>query len=85
MRGPDLPGHRASRHREEGRVGGKSLGLRRVQGSFAVRERAPHRSTEEGTECSAGASRHKVKLREGVERRMCLGKGIVAMCRRCKE
>jgi hypothetical protein len=81
----DLPGDSVGRHWDERRVRRQSKGLRRVQGRIAMEERAPQRSTERGTRFSAGAGGHKVKLREGSESRMCLGKGVVAMRRRGKE
>jgi hypothetical protein len=49
-----------------------------------MEERAPQRSTERGTGFNVGAGGHKVKLREGSESLMCLGKGVVAM-RRCSK
>jgi hypothetical protein len=48
-------------------------------------ENAPQRGTEGGTRLSGGTSGHNVKLREGSDSRMCLGKGVVAMSRRSKE
>jgi hypothetical protein len=48
-------------------------------------ERAPERSTEGGTGRCARGGGHKVKLREEAERRVCLGKGVTAMFRSCKE
>jgi hypothetical protein len=82
---PDLPCDSVSRHWDERRVRRQSKGLSRVEGRIAMYVSAPQRSTEGGTGCSVGAREHKVKLREGSENRICLGKGIAAMCGRCKE
>jgi hypothetical protein len=73
---PDLPSDSVSRHWDERRVRRQSKGLNRVQGRIAMDESAPQRSTEGGTGFSIGAGGHKVKLREGSESRMCLGKGV---------
>jgi hypothetical protein len=78
---PDLPGDSVSQHWDERRVRGQIKGLSRVQGRIAMEERTPQRSTEGGTGFSVGAGGHKVKLREGSQSWMCLGKCVVAMCR----
>jgi hypothetical protein len=52
---------------------------------MAVGEGEQDRSTKGGSVCCAGDGGRIVRLREGMEIRVCLGKGFVAMCRRCKE
>jgi hypothetical protein len=74
-----LVGDSVSRHWDERRIRRQSRGLSRVQGRITMDQSAPQRSTEGGTRFSVGAGGHTVKLREGSEIRMCLGKGVVVM------
>jgi hypothetical protein len=63
--------------------GGKWLS--RVQGRVAMRDGVPQTRTEGGTGCCERSGEQKVKLREGTKGQVCLGNGVVAMCRPCKE